>query len=92
MHHTYFRRNVPAHYSLIGLTLALSAGSATVAQADENSGFIEGAAATLNLRNACINRTSSILPTRMLPPHKTKRRNGRKTLSSMHAPAIPKGR
>jgi hypothetical protein len=56
MRHTDFRRNVPAHYSLIGLTLALSAGSATAVHADENSGFIEGSTATLNLRNAYINR------------------------------------
>ena len=56
MRHTRFSRNVPAPYSLIGLALALSAGSATVAHADENSGFIEGSTATLNLRNAYINR------------------------------------
>lgn len=56
MHPTVFRRNVPAHYTLIRLTLALSAASATVAHADENSGFIEGATSTLTLRNAYINR------------------------------------
>ena len=56
MRHTHFRRNVPAQFPLIGLALAFSAGSATVVQADENSGFIEGATATLNLRNAYFNR------------------------------------
>ena len=56
MHHSVFRRNVPAHYALIGLTAALGAGLATASHADENSGFIEGATSTLNLRNAYINR------------------------------------
>jgi hypothetical protein len=56
MHHSVFRRNVPAHYALIGLTAALGAGLATAVHADENSGFLEGATSTLNLRNAYINR------------------------------------
>ncbi|SEJ82600.1 OprD family outer membrane porin, partial [Pseudomonas sp. NFACC07-1] len=49
-------RGVPAHPSLISLTLALCAGSSAVVQADQNSGFVDGATATLNLRNAYINR------------------------------------
>ncbi|ROM67369.1 porin [Pseudomonas brassicacearum] len=49
-------RSVPAHQSLISLTLAFCAGSSAVAQADQNSGFVDGAKATLNLRNAYINR------------------------------------
>ncbi|SDB59405.1 OprD family outer membrane porin, partial [Pseudomonas sp. NFACC13-1] len=49
-------RSVPAHQSFISLTLAFCAGSSAVVQADQNSGFVEGATATLNLRNAYINR------------------------------------
>ncbi|AWY44080.1 outer membrane porin, OprD family [Pseudomonas putida] len=56
MRHTIFCRNELAHHSLIGLTLAISAGATAIANADENSGFIEGATASLNLRNAYFNR------------------------------------
>lgn len=56
MRHTHFCRKKPAHHSLVGLTLAISAGSTVMAHADENSGFVEGSSATLNLRNAYINR------------------------------------
>ena len=72
MRHTPFRRNVPAQYSLIGLALALGAGSTTVVHADENSGFIEGATATLNLRNAYINRNfvNPAYPTSAAPQNK----------------------
>ena len=49
-------RSVPAHQSLISLTLAVCAGSSAAVQADQNSGFVDGAKATLNLRNAYINR------------------------------------
>jgi hypothetical protein len=92
MIHSIFRRSVPAHYSLIGLTLTLSAGSAAVAQADENSGFVEGATATLNLRNAYINRNlvNPAYPNSAAPQNK--RRNGHRTSSSTLAPAIPLGR
>lgn len=56
MRRTIFHRNELAHHSLIGLTLAISAGSTAIVHADENSGFIEGATASLNLRNAYFNR------------------------------------
>lgn len=49
-------RSVSAHQSLISLTLAVFAGSSAAVQADQNSGFVDGATATLNLRNAYINR------------------------------------
>lgn len=72
MRHTCLRRNVPAHYSLIGLTLALGAVSASLVQADENSGFIEGSTATLNLRNAYFNRNfvNPAYPTSAAPQNK----------------------
>jgi len=72
MRHTCLRRNVPAHYSLIGLTLALGAASASLVQADENSGFIEGSTATLNLRNAYFNRNfvNPAYPTSAAPQNK----------------------
>ncbi|NWL18171.1 OprD family porin [Pseudomonas umsongensis] len=56
MYSPLFHCNVPVRRSLISLALALGAGQVAVVQADENSGFIEGASATLNLRNAYINR------------------------------------
>jgi len=56
MRYPVISRGVPAHHSLIRLTLAVCAGSSAAVQADQNSGFVDGAKATLNLRNAYINR------------------------------------
>ncbi|CAI8725121.1 Porin-like protein GalP [Pseudomonas chlororaphis] len=56
MRYPVISRSVPAHQSLISLTLAVCAGSSAAVQADQNSGFVDGATATLNLRNAYINR------------------------------------
>ncbi|MBY8944704.1 OprD family porin [Pseudomonas sp. SH10-3B] len=56
MRYPVISRSVPAHQSLISLTLAVCAGSSAAVQADQNSGFVDGAKATLNLRNAYINR------------------------------------
>ncbi|KPY52571.1 response regulator receiver:transcriptional regulatory protein [Pseudomonas syringae pv. solidagae] len=56
MRHSVVFRSMSAHPSLIGLTLAFCAGSPAVVQADQKSGFVDGATATLNFRNAYINR------------------------------------
>ena len=56
MRYPVISRSVPAHQSLISLTLVVCAGSSVVVQADQSSGFVDGAKATLNLRNAYINR------------------------------------
>ena len=56
MRHSALHRPALAPHALLGLALAISTGSATIAQADENSGFIQGTTANLNLRNAYINR------------------------------------
>ncbi|VVN11572.1 Porin-like protein NicP [Pseudomonas fluorescens] len=52
----FFHCTVPVRRSLVSLALALGAAQSANVQAEENSGFVEGASATLNLRNAYINR------------------------------------
>jgi len=63
----------------MSLTLALSAGSTAFAHADENSGFIDGSSATLNLRNAYLNRNfvNPAYPSTAAPQNKAEARCSR---------------
>ncbi|MCD5987190.1 OprD family porin [Pseudomonas sp. CDFA 553] len=72
MYHSVVFRSMSAHPYVIGLTFSFCAASSAVVQADEKSSLVDGATATLNFRNAYINRNfiNPVYPNSAAPQNK----------------------